>query len=230
MLTRSQKQKLAAARSADEADEILAARTPIELAQYLSAMQAKTFTKMSALELEDLRIPVDAIADTTIWSGPRTGDKIGEFIVKVLPALWLRLGQKPKNKGAPTLIYVVGAALRAADLTRCLRAANLRGTKGGDVAKLFAKHFKITDQATYLSRTLIGSAVGTPGRIGKLLNMDALSTSALSHIILDTSYRDAKKRNLLDIPETRDELFVQVLSYPKILRGLKEGKMQVVFF
>ena len=57
------------------------------------------------------------------------------------------------------------------------------------------------------------------------LSLDALSISALSHIILDVSYRyvinspnqpyldltlltrDAKKRHLFDIPETRDDVF-----------------------
>ena len=41
--------------------------------------------------------------------------------------------------------------------------------KGGDVAKLFAKHFKSEEHAEYLQRTLVGVGVGTPGRLGRLL-------------------------------------------------------------
>ena len=71
--------------------------------------------------------------------------------------------------GAPTLIFVTGAALRVADVTRVLKDKQLRGEKGGEVAKLFAKHFKLEEHVTYLKRTKVGAAVGTPGRIGKLL-------------------------------------------------------------
>jgi len=74
-----------------------------------------------------------------------------------------------KPIGAPTLIFVTGAALRVADVTRVLKDKRLRGEKGGEVAKLFAKHFKLEEHVTYLKRTKVGVAVGTPGRIGKLL-------------------------------------------------------------
>lgn len=80
-----------------------------------------------------------------------------------------RLAQKSKTTGAPTLIFVTGAALRVTDVTRVLKDKRLRGDKGGEVAKLFAKHFKLTEHVAYLRRTKVGAAVGTPGRIGKLL-------------------------------------------------------------
>jgi protein CMS1 len=72
--------------------------------------------------------------------------------------------------GAPTLLVVSAAALRVADVTRTLKNEDLRGAKGGDVAKLFAKHFKLDTHVQYLRRTSIGAAVGTPGRMGKLLS------------------------------------------------------------
>ena len=87
----------------------------------------------------------------------------------VLPTLRTRMGQRPKNNGAPTLVFVAGAALRVADVTRVLKDKRLRGEKGGDVAKLFAKHFKLEEHVAYLKRTKIAAAVGTPGRLGKLL-------------------------------------------------------------
>lgn len=116
-----------------------------------------------------------------------------------------------------------------ADIVRVLRDKRLRGDKGGEIAKLFARHIKVEDQVAYLRRTKVAAAVGTPGRLGKLLSdADAISTSALTHIILDLSHRDAKKRCLLDIPETRDEVFRTVLGAPKILQGLKHQKIQLV--
>jgi hypothetical protein len=87
----------------------------------------------------------------------------------VLPMLHTRLSQKSKLNGAPTLLFVAGAALRVADATRILKDNRLRREKGADVAKLFARHFKLEEHVSYLKRSKIGSAVGTPGRIGKLL-------------------------------------------------------------
>jgi len=158
-------------------------------------------------------------------------DRLADFIDKVLPILHKRLSQRSKSPGAPTLLYIAGAALRVADVTRVLKDKGLRGDKGGDVAKLFAKHFKLEEHVAYLKRSKIGSAVGTPGRVGKLLcETDALSLSQLTHIILDISFRDAKKRSLFDIPETRDEVFKTVLGAPKVFEGIKQGKINVVLF
>jgi len=115
-----------------------------------------------------------------------------------------------------------------ADVTRILKDEKLRGEKGGDVAKLFAKHIKLKEHIAHLKRTKLSAAVGTPGRLGKLLDSDALQTSALTHIILDVSHQDAKKRNVLDTPETRDEIFKGVIGSPKVLPGIKQGKIQLV--
>ncbi len=35
---------------------------------------------------------------------------------------------------------------------------------------------------------------------------------------------------MLDIPETRDEVFKTVLKNEAVLQGIKEGKIQVVLF
>jgi len=172
-----------------------------------------------------------AIADTTQWTESRSLDCLVDFIIKVLPMLHKRLSQRSKSPGAPTLLYIAGAALRVADVTRVLKNRRLRGDKGGDVAKLFAKHFKLEEHVAYLERSKIGSAAGTPSRVGKLLcDTDALSVSQLTHIILDISFRDAKNRNLLDIPEIRDEVFKTVLGAPKVLEGIRQGKIHVVLF
>ncbi|KXN82507.1 Protein cms1 [Leucoagaricus sp. SymC.cos] len=226
-----EKKKRKLVENVDQEVTSVAEQSPGELASYLSGMQKKSFPDHSPIELSDLEIPDSSIADTTAWTGPRTLDQLVPFITKILPVLHTRLSQRSKTNGAPTLLFLAGAALRAADITRVLRDKKLRGDKGGEVAKLFAKHFKLSDQVSYLKRTKAGTAVGTPGRVGKLLcETDALSVSALTHIILDVSYTDAKRRNLLDITETRDELFKIVLGAPQVLKAIKEGKIQIVLF
>lgn len=110
----------------------------------------------------------------------RFDTELGKY--SVVPTLRTRLAQKPKHNGAPTLIFVSGAALRVADVTRILRDKRLRGDKGGDVAKLFAKHIKLDEHVTYLKRTKLSAAAGTPGRLGKLLEcgMPILTKCTLS--------------------------------------------------
>lgn len=214
----------------DEQRPLIARQSPSELAEYLTAFQAKSFSRLSRIELEDIRIPESAIIDASLWVTERTLDSLPDFIAKVTPSLRLRLSQKPKANGAPTLIFVAGSALRVADVTRILKSRKLRGEKGGDVGKFFARHIKLEDHITYLRRTKIGAAVGTPGRLGKLLESDSIAVSALTHIIIDLSYRDAKRRSVLDIPETRDEVFGKVLSHKGTLQGIKAGKVQIVLF
>ncbi|KAN0077350.1 U3-containing 90S pre-ribosomal complex subunit domain containing protein [Tylopilus felleus] len=231
-----EKERQAKRRKLAETAEVLeppsiAAQPVHRLADYMSTMQAKAFPELTGIELNDMSIPETAIMDTTQWTESRSLDRLVDFIIKVLPMLHKRLSQRSKSPGAPTLLYIAGAALRVADVTRVLKDRRLRGEKGGDVAKLFAKHFKLQEHVAYLKRSKIGSAAGTPGRVGKLLcETDALSVSQLTHIILDISFRDAKKRNLLDIPEARDEIFKTVLGAPKVLEGIKQGKIHVVLF
>lgn len=209
----------------------VAAQPAHKLADYVSSMQAKAFPAMSGVELGDVLIPESSIADTTKWTGSRSLDNLVEFIIDVLPTLHARLSQRSKLAGAPTLLFIAGAALRVADATRVLKDKRLRREKGADVAKLFARHFKLEEHVSYLKRSKIGSAVGTPGRIGKLLcETDALSVSQLTHIILDLSHRDPKNRSLLDVPETRVEVFRTVLGAPNVLKGIQEGKIQLVLF
>lgn len=169
-------------------------------------MQAKSFSKMSAIELADIQIPGEPLrilrtreclidrADRDLNSGYDPMGGIEEFgpagrlyhqesvsplplavhtshaqVVLVAPTLRTRLAQRPKANGAPTLIFIAGAALRVADVTRILKDKKLRGDKGGEVAKLFAKHIKLEEHVTFLRRTKLSAAAGTPGRLGKLL-------------------------------------------------------------
>jgi len=147
----------------------VALRSSGMICEYLSVMQAKSFSKMSALELQDRHIPESSIVDTTAWTGSRNLDTLVDFIVQAVPLLHTRLQQRTKSSGAPTLLFLTGAALRVAEVTRVLKNKTLQGEKGAGVAKLFAKHFKLEEHVGYLKKTKIGSAVGTPGRVGKLL-------------------------------------------------------------
>jgi len=95
---KAKKRKLAEVSDTMEPESITA-QTPVALQEYLAFKQAKTFSTMSALELDDMHVPVGSIADTTRWNGPRTLDQLVNFITKVLPILRTRLSQKSQSNG-----------------------------------------------------------------------------------------------------------------------------------
>lgn len=77
---------------------------------------------------------------------------------------------------------------------------------------------------------LSGLTMHFPAMTTKRIGSDSIGLSALTHIVIDLSYRDAKRRCVLDIPETRDEVFGKILSYRGIVQGIKAGRVQIVLF
>ncbi|CAE6367472.1 unnamed protein product [Rhizoctonia solani] len=237
-------------KSLHDASRISMCQPPDALAQHLERSLAKAFPKTSQLERDDLVIPESSIVDTTTFTAERKDSSLSEFITlsawncthvgsvpethalassAACPTLASRIAQRPKHHAAPTAIVLAGAALRVADLTRAVRP--LKAEAGGEIAKLFAKHFKLKDHVAHLAKTRVGVAVGTPARISQLLaEPDALSVKALSHIVLDLTFIDTKQRSLLDIPETRVDTLRGVLGHSRIRERLLNGKTKIVIF
>lgn len=46
--------------------------------------------------------------------------------------------------------------------------------------------------------------------------------------MLDLTHQDLKKRNILDIPETREEIFKAIFGAPKVRDNLRQGKTHIV--
>lgn len=146
-----------------------------------------------------------------------------------------------KEPGRPFLLVLTGNAQRAADLTRALRPllpgtdrARVDGSSAPmplTVAKLFARHFKLNEQVSWLQSQATPIAVGTPHRVQALLEHDALHLEHLRCLLVDTSWTDAKQRAILDTPETRDALFA--LLAEKRVRALFQAptaSCQVLLF
>ncbi|KAM0792266.1 hypothetical protein ACM66B_004958 [Microbotryomycetes sp. NB124-2] len=204
--------------------ENLGLMPPEILADRLADKQRKALTKMSSMELSDLRIPQSFLLDT---SSITNRDNLEKFIREALPTMPSTLAKVPKIEGAPRIVVVAGAALRVADLCREVKPFK---TKEIDVGKLFAKHFKLAEHAEYLAKTKVGIAVGTPNRIGKLLSeTESLKLLHLSHIIIDSTHLDTKQRSFLDMPEARD-LFELVLGDKAVMERLRQDKLKLVLF
>ncbi|GAA6025330.1 hypothetical protein JCM11491_000394 [Sporobolomyces phaffii] len=214
----------------DDATEDDTALLPVEVAlDRVSDKQAKALANLSRLELDEMRLNQTMIHDTS----PVTArSDLLAFMKEALPTACTTLGKLPKAHGSPRIIVLSGAALRVADLCRQVKSFKVKQKDGNviDVGKLFAKHFKLNEHAEYLEKTYVGIAVGTPNRIEKLLNeTDSLKLTHLSHLILDTTHLDAKKRSLMDLPDARGDLF-KLLGCAKVMDRLREGKMKLVLF
>ena len=61
------------------------------------------------------------------------------------------------------------------------------------IAKLFAKHMKVAEQQQHLQQHPLCIAAGTPNRLCKLADIEALQLSQLQLVVLDV-HQDAKKR------------------------------------
>ncbi|XP_028401778.1 protein CMSS1-like isoform X2 [Dendronephthya gigantea] len=160
-----------------------------------------TVSKLTALELEDL-----TVEDKMFFTDPsvHTGElhELSPYLNQILPS-WSTLTSKiDKKSGAPGLLIITSAATRATDVVRAM--ADFRGTC--KVVKLFSKHIKLEEQEEYLEKHVVHLGVGTPNRICKLMKSGALRLSNLKSVILDWTWRDAKQRRLMDIPEIQQDL------------------------
>src|SRR5436305_13422540 len=100
-----------------------------------------------------------------------------------------------------------------------------------EIAKLFGRHFKLSEHISYVQKTPINIAVGTPGRIRALIEAEegALKLEKLRYLIIDANFIDGKKRTIFDIPETVRDVF-GILVHQEIKRRIADDKLRIVFY
>ncbi|KAK9810173.1 hypothetical protein WJX72_006098 [[Myrmecia] bisecta] len=107
-----------------------------------------------------------------------------------------------RQPGMPSLLLIGPSAVGTNNLIKKLPAF----AKANKIGKLFAKHFKVPEQQQFLARQPCCVAVGTPHRLCKLADLEALKLDRLKLIVVDV-HLDAKQRTILDIPETRGDFW-----------------------
>ncbi|KAI4370414.1 hypothetical protein MLD38_018768 [Melastoma candidum] len=105
------------------------------------------------------------------------------------------------NPGNPAVLVISASAIRVLELLSGLKPF----TKDCRLAKLFSRHIKIEEQVTLL-KNRVNIAGGTPSRIKKLIDMEALGLSRLSLLLLDIR-PDVKSYSLLSLPQVKDEFW-----------------------
>ncbi|KAL5711598.1 hypothetical protein ACHQM5_013866 [Ranunculus cassubicifolius] len=191
---------------------------PKQLSFFLNQFQSSNGLKLSPLELQ-------AIKDTCMLELPegidQDAESLGKHIKTGFGKSWKEVlcdGQILDGKidpGSPAVVVVSTSALRSLELLRGLRSL----TKDCRAAKLFAKHMKVEEQVSVL-KSRVNIASGTPSRIKKLIDMEALGLSRLSVVVFDM-HTDAKGYSLFTLPQVSDEFWDLYRSHfhPLIIEG-----------
>ena len=195
-----------------------------------------------------------AFLDTTSWQKQRSLENLSEFMESFsrYKGRGSSLKKSSEATGTPHTLIIAAAALRAADLTRAVRKFQ---SKENAVAKLFAKHIKLKEQAEYCKKSRIGIGVGTPERVLALMKegtgegsnhphsihrkwrlicfvcvcAGALKLEDLKRIIIDASYIDQKKRGIFEIKETQKSV-MDFLCSEKLKKRILDGNTIIIFY
>ncbi|KAF7133448.1 hypothetical protein RHSIM_Rhsim09G0036800 [Rhododendron simsii] len=190
-----------------------------QLSFFVDQYQSANGVQLSALELEPIK------ADKCILELSRGMDQsasnLGEHMKAAFGSSWKevlcekQLLEGKIDPGSPALLVISLSALRSLELLRAFRDL----TRECYAAKLFSKHMKIEDQVAIL-KNRVNIACGTPSRIKKLIDVEALELSRLDVIVLDM-HTDVKGYSLFTLPQVRDELWDLYKCYlhPRLLQG-----------
>ncbi|PWY98302.1 hypothetical protein BCV70DRAFT_202082 [Testicularia cyperi] len=103
----------------------VATQPPDMQADYLSSKQAKTFSKLSELEMDEIRLRERMLLDTTSFRDARKEENLVAFVRQCVPQAGQKLSDASDainvQPGQPAVIVLTGNALRSAELARVLR-------------------------------------------------------------------------------------------------------------
>ncbi|KAK4421564.1 protein CMSS1 [Sesamum alatum] len=196
-----------------------------QLSFFVNQYQSANRVQLSSLELDSLK--ETCIVELQGPSQNTTGN-LDENMKVVFGSSWKKvlfekhLQEGQINPGCPALLVISSSALRSLELLRELRSL----TKECHAAKLFSKHMKIEEQVSIL-KNRVNIASGTPSRIKKLIDIEALGLSRLAVIVLDM-HTDVKGYSLFTLPQVRDEFWDLYRSY--FHQPLLEGKLRLCLY
>ncbi|KAK2641727.1 hypothetical protein Ddye_023490 [Dipteronia dyeriana] len=196
-----------------------------QLSFFLNQFQSANDIQLSSLELESIKescfLELSKSLDQDVKTlGNHLQEAFGPSWKEVLSEKQLVEGKI--DPGCPAVLIISTSALRSIELLRGLRSL----TTECHVAKLFSKHMKVEEQVSLL-KNRVNIASGTPSRIKKLIDIEALGISRLALIVLDR-HVDVKGYSLFTLPQVRDEFWELYKTY--FDRRLLEGDLQVCLY
>ncbi|KAI8147767.1 U3-containing 90S pre-ribosomal complex subunit-domain containing protein, partial [Fennellomyces sp. T-0311] len=187
---------------------------------YVQDRQRSALPKLSAVELEEQELPEEQFVDNMQFKQPEhTLDTLPNYI-KFGMLHHKKLDKKPQDPASPEVLVITHAAMRAADLSRAMKPL-------GKVAKLFAKHMKISEQAEFLQKDPVHLGVGTPNRIKALVEQDHLKLDNLELVVVDTE-RNAKRFTAFENDAVRADLYNFLGTY--LAPRMREKKARLGLF
>ncbi|XP_013886000.1 protein CMSS1 isoform X2 [Austrofundulus limnaeus] len=181
------------------------------VAQYFS-------DKRSVIERDELQLQ-----NSCFLSSNDLTHSLSSYLKQVCPK-WAKIQKQHTDKSSVVVLIVCSSAVRTIELIKLLTAFKGKAK----VVKLFAKHIKIEEQVKLLQKGVTHIGVGTPGRIGALIDREGLTLQALRYVILDWNWRDRKLRRMIDISEVKGDLMKLLDS--GILTTCKEDKVKIGLF
>lgn len=94
------------------------------------------------------------------------------------------------------------------------------------MAKLFAKHFKVTEQMAILSKQSFPIAVGTPNRILKLAELGALKFAKTQLVLIDMA-KDQKSFDIFSLLDVKRD-FYELINSKYIMQIKSQVKVAMV--
>mmetsp|Transcript_7600 Transcript_7600/g.23399 ORF Transcript_7600/g.23399 Transcript_7600/m.23399 type:complete len:106 (-) Transcript_7600:1375-1692(-) len=95
------------------------------------------------------------------------------------------------------------------------------------VAKLFAKHMKVGQQADFLAKQDVRIGCGTPNRLQALIEHSGLKLDRLKFVVVDT-WQNVKGYSVLSQPQIAGDFFK---FYSKTLHErVQSGETKLCFF
>ncbi|KAK9288880.1 hypothetical protein L1049_017346 [Liquidambar formosana] len=202
----------------NESNGVQRASASQQLSFFLNQFQSANGVQLSSLELESIK-------DNCILELSKGLDQdantLGKHMKAAFRPSWKEVlceGQLMEGKidcGSPAIIIFSASAIRSLELLRGLRPLTMEC----HAVKLFSKHMKVEDQVSLL-KNRVNIASGTPSRIKKLIDMEALGISRLDVIVLDMQ-TDVKGYSLFTLPQVRDEFWDLYKSFfhQRVVRG-----------
>ncbi|KAI8578804.1 hypothetical protein K450DRAFT_245602 [Umbelopsis ramanniana AG] len=192
--------------------------------EYILDRQKRAKSTWSAIEHDEQAPAISAFLDSQKFTSPHTIEFLPSF-VKFGAAGHKKLLKEPpvEAMAAPAIIIITHSAIRATDLVRGLKEFD----KAAKIAKLFAKHLKVEDQARFLAESRLHFAVGTPHRVKELIELGHLKLDRLELLVVDTE-KNAKRLDIFENDAVNGPLFD--LFGTHITPRMKEGKTKLGIF
>ncbi|XP_073134140.1 uncharacterized protein [Henckelia pumila] len=197
-----------------------------QLEFFLHQYQSSNGVQLSSLELDSLK----EARFIELCHGPaqNTTRNLGEYMKVAFGSSWKEvlcekhIQEGQLDPGNPALLVISLSALRSLELLRELRPL----TKDCHAAKLFSKHMKVEEQV-FMLKNRVNISSGTPSRIKKLIDMEALGLSRLAVIVLDM-HTDVKGYSLFTLPQVRNEFWDLYKSF--LHQPLLKGDLRICLY